>query len=445
MSEPASGGASRGGAAHELKEPEEARRGSVTAPKAGTPGDGQMLALSREPSAPRPASTSRDDLGMDRILGMVEGRSPGPTVVLVGGIHGNEPAGIEAIQAVLEAVQRLPLRGEVVGVAGNLEAIRQRRRFVRRDLNRRWSEALVDGLLAADPSTLTDEDREQRGLIEVFGHIVAESRGPVVFLDLHTMSGPGAPFVCMADVLRNRRVAFALPLPVVLGLEEVIEGSMLGYLCDLGHVGVAVEGGQHEHPEAPRRLEAAAWLTLAASGVLDPDAIPGFDHHLQRLEEASRGLPSVLEIRHRHMCREDDGFEMVPGFESFQPVQRGQRVARDVRGDIHAPQPGLLMLPRYQGTGEDGFFIARPVRRFWLEVSAHLRRARADRILPRLPGVIPHPVQPETFLVDPRIARVRVVDVFHLLGYRRIRPEGNMLAFSRRRPDERGPAALPAP
>lgn len=395
----------------------------------------------------RGGTESRAERGgrhVERIIGRREGRKPGPMVIVTGGVHGNEPAGLSAIQAVLASLGD-DFAGTFVGVGANLQALARDERYLDRDLNRRWSPEELERLLDAAKNSLVAEDREQRELHELFGDLTDGLDGPAIFIDLHTMSGPGAPFACMADVLRNRRIAFTLPIPVVLGLEEVIEGSMLGYLCDLGHVGIAVEGGQHHHPQAAAVLEASVWLCLVAAGVLEEGQVPNFEDHYRRLEEAARDLPRVLEIRHRHVCRDGDGFEMVPGFSNFQPVRKGVRLARDVRGDVSAPHTGLLMLPRYQGAGSDGFFMARPVRRFWLDLSARLRRARADRVLPTLPGVFPHPHRPETFLVDPRVARIKVIQIFHLFGYRRMRPEGSMLAFSRRRPDDQGPAALPAP
>ncbi len=381
----------------------------------------------------------------ERCIGTVEGDRPGPTVVVTGGLHGNEPAGVVAIRSAMEQLQRRPLRGTVHGIACNLGALAANQRFLERDLNRSWTTEALDPLRRTSAANLRDEDAEQRDLLEIFERIIDSASGPVVFLDLHTSSGPGAPFACMADVLRNRRVAFALPIPVVLGLEEVIEGSMLGYLCDLGHVGVAVEGGRNDDPAAPDRLETAIWSTLIGSGAVLAEDVPELDERRRRLASAADGFPSVVEIRHRHVCREGDGFEMVPGFRSFQPVRKGALIARDKRGEIHAPTAGLLLLPRYQGSGEDGFFLARPVRRFWLDLSAQLRNSGADRWLSRLPGVVPHPVQPETYLVDPRVARIRVAEVFHLLGYRRVRPEGHLLSFSRRRQDHPGLAALPSP
>jgi succinylglutamate desuccinylase len=98
----------------------------------------------------------------------------------------------------------------------------------------------------------------------------------------------------------------------------------------------------------------------------------------------------VLEVCHRHVVTPEDDFEMLPGLKSFEPVLRGQTVASDRRGEIRAPKDGLMLMPRYQGQGEDGFFMARPVAPFWLGLSGWLRRAHAHRLLPILPGVSRH-------------------------------------------------------
>jgi succinylglutamate desuccinylase len=92
------------------------------------------------------------------------------------------------------------------------------------------------------------------------------------------------------------------------------------------------------------------------------------------LREASRGVPAVVEVRYRHAITDQDQFEMSPGFDNFAPVRKGQILARDRNGPVCVRESGLMLLPLYQGKGEDGFFIARPVRMFWLRLSALLRR-----------------------------------------------------------------------
>jgi succinylglutamate desuccinylase len=247
----------------------------------------------------------------------------------------------------------------------------------------------------------------------------------------------------MADVLRNRRLACALPIPLVLGLEEFIDGSLLGYLCDLGHVAIAVEGGQNEDPHAVDVHEAAIWLALEAAGALTRSEVPQRERHVALLRAAARGLPRTIEIRHRHVVRPLDAYDTVSGFRNFSPVHRGQVIAHERSGPVLAGEDGVVMLPLYQEQGEDGFFLARPVSRFWLALSRLLRRVRFDRLVPWLPGVAADPERHDHWRVNPAVARFLATEVFHLFGYRRVRSAGERLLFSRRRPDRRGLGPLP--
>jgi succinylglutamate desuccinylase len=55
---------------------------------------------------------------------------------------------------------------------------------------------------------------------------------------------------------------------------------------------------------------------------------------------------------------------MLPGFKSFERVVQGQLLAlggAHGQREIRSPLGGILIMPRYQGQGQDGFFLARPV------------------------------------------------------------------------------------
>jgi len=396
-------------------------------------------------TAIRPTATETAAAAPPRRLGDYEGGRPGPTVVAIGGMHGNEPAGTVAIRVVLERLRTegLPLAGRFVGLVGNRRALAVGSRFLDRDLNRRWSEAALDELAASAPGA-APEDLEQRELAAELAPLLASASEPVVFLDLHSTSASGAPFTCMADVLRNRRIAFALPLPVLLGIEEALDGTLMGFLTELGHVALAIEGGQSEERETAERLEVSIWLTLVASGALPAAALPDLEPRRRRLAAAAAALPAVVEVRHRHPVTPSDGFVMEPGHANFSSVEAGQVVARDRRGPVRAPESGLLLMPLYQVLGDDGFFVARRVSRFWLRLSTLLRRLRCDRLLPLLPGVERDPTRPEQLLVDRRVARFQTTNVLHLLGFRRVREGALRLVVSRRRPGYRGLAPLPA-
>ncbi len=394
--------------------------------------------------APSSATTPpAPDALAPRLLGHREGKAPGPTIIAIGGLHGNEPGGPAAIAAVLARLERErpALAGRFLGLVGNRRALAAGARHLGRDLNRRWSPEELGAVLAGGRAS-SPEDLELAELVAAIAPWVATASEPVVFLDLHSTSAPGSPFVCMADVLRNRPIAFALPIPVLLGIEEAIDGALMGYLTELGHVAVAIEGGQHDDPETARRLEAALWIALVASGALAADEVTDLAEHRSLLARAAEGLPQVLEVSYRHPVHAMDGFQMKPGFRNLELVERGVLLAADARGEVRAPASGRLLMPLYQRQGEDGFFLSRPVAPFWLRASARLRRWRADRWLAALPGVRRDSENRDRFLVDPRVARFQTVNLFHLLGYRRVRDRGDRLVFSRRRPEHRGVARL---
>ena len=151
-----------------------------------------------------------------------------------------------------------------------------------------------------------------------------------------------------------------------------------------------------------------------------------------RARRRLEGKPRVVELRHRHAVEPDDTFVMEPGFENLMRVKRGDVLAHDRRGPVRSPEPGLVLMPLYQTLGEDGYFLVRPVWPFWLEVSAWLRRFRADRLLPLLPGVQRRIKARDTLQVNPHVARWFVVQIFHLLGFRRHGSENGRWLFSRR-------------
>ncbi|MCB9916756.1 MAG: succinylglutamate desuccinylase/aspartoacylase family protein [Planctomycetes bacterium] len=378
-------------------------------------------------AAPR---AGRPDLER-HVLGAYETARPGPTVVLVGGLHGNEPAGVYAIRAVLAELERraLPLRGRVVGLAGNLGALRRGDRFLDRDLNRMWS---ATELAPGAPSDASRDAAERAALHALVERALADAREPVVFLDLHSTSADGAPFSIIGDTLQNRRIAFALPVPVILGLEENVEGALLGYFGERGHVAVGFEGGQHDAESTQAHHVAAVWLTLLACGALTRAELPEAAEYHALLRRAARGLPGVVEMRYRHHVEPADEFEMRPGFTNFDAVRAGQVLARDARGEIACPEDGFVLLPLYQGQGQDGFFVGREVRRVWLRLSRVVRAARLDRLAPLLPGIRRVRGERGTLEVDRHVARWWVVEIFHLLGFRRVRPAGGALRFTRR-------------
>jgi succinylglutamate desuccinylase len=396
-----------------------------------------VLATSSDAGTSEPASPRDIGRQRQRIIGSLRGTDTGPTVVCAGAVHGNEWSGVSALQRVLDQLsrRRARLRGEFVAVAGNLGAVVQDQRYLAHDLNRHWLPQNIERVRNTPVDELVDEDREMRELLDTLHEIFARAGGEVYFLDLHTSSADGDPFVCIGDTMRNRAFAEAFCVPVILGLEEQIDGSVLEYVNNLGHVTMGAEAGQHRAATSVDHHEAFVWLALVNAGVLSPADVPDLEGHRRRLRHASHHLHGFMEVRHRHPIVVEDEFRMEDGFTNFQNVESGQLLAHDRRGEIRAVESGRILLPLYQGLGSDGFFIAREVNAFWLRVSSGLRRLKLDRVLHWLPGVERHPEREATLIIHTELARWFALEVFHLLGYRKRRSEEGVLVVSRRRFD----------
>lgn len=358
----------------------------------------------------------------------------GPLVLCIGGIHGNEPSGVVALRRVIERLEtrRPAFRGRLIAIAGNLPALSANRRFVDRDLNRGWSVRRVSDVLERP---VTTEDLEQAALLGVLVPAIRGSTGDVFLLDLHTTSSTSPPFVTLNDTLEIRTFAARLGLPLVLGIEEEID-TMVDYLSGFGALAIGIEAGRHDDPASIDVHEAALWISLSATGCLAEDMTEIVDLAAcrRRLAEARKGLPGVFEVIYRRAINPGNRFRMIPGFANFTPVRAGEIVARDAGGPVTVPMKGRLFLPLYQAQGDDGYFLARPVRPVWLAVSRALRRVGAPKLLPVLPGVHRSVRRPDTLIVSRRVARWFVNEIFHLLGYRRVREMERHVVFRRRGP-----------
>ena len=351
----------------------------------------------------------------------------------MGGLHGNEPAGVLALQRVLESLKSRTgsLCGELVALVGNRQALAVGMRFIDHDLNRAWHPERLGRLLKSTGHGEA-EDREQLELDATLQRIVDEAPGRVFMLDLHTTSGPGSAFAILDDTLPNREIALDFPVPLVLGLEEELAGTLASYLTGQGVTVLGFEAGQHDDPGSVDRAAAAVWIALDSCGLLsEGDRLRAVEARRTLTEQAASGI-GIVEVLYRYNIDSGNGFSMEPGFESFQTIEEGQVLARNGSDTVVASQTGMLLMPLYQEQGEDGFFLTRQIRPFWLSVSARLRSWRLERFLHWLPGVTRHPDRANAFLVDRKVARFSPLHTFHLLGFRREGRDGRIMTMARR-------------
>ena len=205
-----------------------------------------------------------------RRLGAVRAEVAGPTLLIIAGIHGNEPAGVVAVRRFLESFDATHpgFRGDIVALCGNVAACQSGQRYLDHDLNRRWSRERLMGLALAGPSDRDREDDEQLALSREIDAVMAAARGPVYFLDLHTTSAAGYPFSMIADHPEQRAFALQFEIPIILGLLERVDGVLLEYLRRKGCTCLGIEAGQHELSASADHHLAALEIAAVAAGLL---------------------------------------------------------------------------------------------------------------------------------------------------------------------------------
>lgn len=299
------------------------------------------------------------------IIGQFDEGHPGPLVFIMGGIHGNEPAGLRALDLLLKMLEvehitntSFQFRGKLMALMGNTRAVKAKKRYINKDLNRQFTTDRINTWRRK--IHLKYEEKEAVELVELVEREIQNYQPSEVFiLDLHTTTATGGIFTIVPEDLKALSLGKALKAPVVEGFLTGIRGTILHYF-NSNNLGIPTqtlcfEAGQHEDPLSVNRSIAAAVNFLSAIQCVDSFHIES--QHNKILNQYAKGLPEHCRLVYTHRIVKGDGFSMKPGFHNFDPVEKGQRLASDHKGAIEARCSGRILMPHYQSQGEDGFFI----------------------------------------------------------------------------------------
>lgn len=308
----------------------------------------------------------------DRIIGRYEGVSKGPLLICIGGMHGNESAGIRALELMLKMLEVEPItnesfayKGRFLALKGNLNAIQQGVRYIDQDLNRSWTAEIIKKVTNADPTQLQNEEAELKDIHQtIIDEIDTYQPTELIFLDLHTTTATGGIFTIPYEDEISINISKNLYAPVVLGLLEGIHGTFLHYFNSThfpNHkiAAICFESGQHNDPLSINRAIAAITNCMRAIGSVRREDVS--HRHNYMLQTYSQGLPPISHLLHKHSIHPEDKFEMKPGFKNFDFVKEGTLLACDQNGDIVCPYDCRILMPLYQKQGNDGFFLIKDV------------------------------------------------------------------------------------
>ena len=269
---------------------------------------------------------------------VIEGTQPGPTVLIVGGIHGDEYEAMAAIRRLIQILEPPSLRGRVVLIP-----------VVNEPAYWHGQRTADDGLDLAR----TCPGRADGSVTERIAHAVsAEIRAADALLDLHSggiamRMCPTAGYMLHPDpaVLEmQRRLARAFGLPIIWGTTSRLEGRTLSVARDAGIPALYCEwmGAGECDPAGVEAYVQGCLNVLGELGVVGPRPAPPPPRYVV---EDDRDGAGHLQVNYPAPFA---GF-FEPCVELEQPVRPGDRlgVLHDLLGDrreeIRSTQTGIVL------------------------------------------------------------------------------------------------------
>jgi len=261
----------------------------------------------------------------------IKGKSPGKTVSILVGVHGNEKCGINAVEKILSGLKID--KGMLYVIYCNLKAMDKNKRFIEENLNRCF--------LKEQPENLR-ESLEGKTAREIMPYLDRSDMA----LDLHASNTKeSVPFIICEK--RSFDVARALPVKIVSRNWGCFEPGGTDYYMNLQNkVGICVECGYLGDEKSTE---------LAEKSILE----------FLKVAELIRGEPEQNEQEYIEVCdlyRNKFGkFRKVREFSDFELLGKGTLIGMDEDEEVRAGEDGFVLFVRdREKIWEECFLLARP-------------------------------------------------------------------------------------
>jgi len=227
-----------------------------------------------------------------------------PEVAVVGAIHGDEPSGARAVEALRSS--DFDPAGSVTLVLANEEALERGVRYLEEDLNRAFPPQ------GTDPDAFEFSDTHEGQLAQRLYDLLSDK----LTLAIHSTQSHPEPFAVVVDPdTRRLEVSAGLPVMAVVDSTNLSEGRLLEATPT-----IEVEVGPQGSAAAVRNAADISWAFLAATGAIN-ESVTTAEKPLYRLD---RPIPKPVAERYEVVV---DNFEEVPAGATFATVDGQPRSA----------------------------------------------------------------------------------------------------------------------
>ncbi len=265
---------------------------------------------------------------MEKIIELV-GKNPGPTSIILVGIHGDEKCGVYAMDKLLSSLE-IDCGRVLIGY-GNPKAIKQNVRFTQANLNRMFK---ANKLITREGKDSYEYDRAQ--------FLKKYLDRSDALLDIHSSFTPGArPFIiCESNA---KEIIKYLPFNLIVsGFDKWQPGGTDYYMNSLGKIGICVECGYLGDSAATKMAERSIVAFLVARG------------HIKGGIRKYRQRPIVVKSLYITKTKR---FKLSKPFKDFEKVKKGQVIGIDGRKEIKAAKNSFILFARDRKRAGDEAFL----------------------------------------------------------------------------------------
>lgn len=255
-------------------------------------------------------------MNLDNVILVASGQ-PGPILAIFAGVHGNERAGVYALQQL--ATELKLTKGKVYLVLANPPAIEADVRMLGKNLNRCFFEGNIGN---------TPEDMRACELMQLLD-------GCDALLDLHMFyDDNGEPFVICEDNAVELAQIFDVNI-ISTNWTQVEPGGTDGYMFTKDKIGICVECGPHRKShEYTEFAKNSVYQFLTYFDMVDTPV------------EYSR-LPKRIIRAEQAVHKSSESFVLEPGFINFEKLAEGQLIAMDGNTRLTAKAGDCIIFPHY--------------------------------------------------------------------------------------------------
>lgn len=259
------------------------------------------------------------------------GNEPGPTSIILVGVHGDETCGVEACEQLLPdlTIQK----GQALFACGNPRAVRVGKRCTDANLNRLFK--------PADQLSPKDKASYEFSRAQFLAPYLQQADA---LLDVHASFTPTSRAFAICEPNASGIVKY-LPVDLVVsGFDRVEPGGTDYFMNSIGKIGICLECGYLGDPGAVQKARDGILAFLQARGHVDTTK--------------SRQRKQTYVRMYDLYLTQSSAFVLEKPFEDFEVVARGQVIGTDGNTLVWAPKQSVILFARnLQQPGEEAFLL----------------------------------------------------------------------------------------